>query len=256
MSTKTPNFNRYSELLSYKLGYPVSNGNADAGKYTAELRANYLNRAYNKLRRLLESISFDLVHQVYPDFYHISYSNKISGGSIPLFDIGFEIYHVFLFNTTNKFGNYPTAKEFSDAIADNKHYEADRLKAENYFKVKYNSSSDYYKPDKSSNRFFYAIINNKIEFLPSNLDNYYADLLLKRDNEEFTYEGNSDIRMPKDYQDIFLTIAAEEAMYDDGSKIALGKAQTYANEVTKQINILVGKEQKDEREGDKRTVDE
>lgn len=255
--SNNPNFIRYSELLSYKLGYPVSGGNEDAGRYTAELRANYLNRAYNKLRRLLESISFDLVQQIYPDFYHISYSNKISNGNIPLTGIGFDIYHVYIYYSS-KYPDPPSLQDFSDAVGSDKHYEANRLKPENYFKVKYNSSSDYYKPSKEDARFFYSIINNKIEFLPSDLTDYYADLLLKRDNQEFSYnEGDSDdIRIPKDYLDIFLTIAVEEAMYDDGSNIAIQKARTYAAEINRQISILMGKEQKDEREGDKRTVDE
>jgi len=245
MATLTTNLIRYSKDLSYKLGDVTALGTEDGEIYSAELRLKYLSRAYGRMKRTLNAIFPQTISKIFPDFYKVAEETAILNNAIAL-DTA-DIYNIH---------DIYVKRDSDSAVGDTwLSYQANYILPENYFRVKYNDSTDYYIPSETDGRFYYTVIDGNIKFLPeSTTYTWYADLFYQNNMLHDSYEGTLDIRIPYEYADLLLTLAAQEAMYDTGDTRALNKAQVYGGDIQRQLSILINKAQMEDIKEDNRTV--
>lgn len=232
----TPNLIRYSKLLSYKLGDPVALGTEDADLFSAELRLNYLSRAYGRLMRMMEAVSKETISRIFPDYYKTIEGQSVETVSLTSLN-AFDIFDVYMKDDNQ-----------------DEYYQANYIQPENYFRVKYGDSTEYYLPSEADNRFYYTIIDGTIKFLPTLGSKWRVDVLYKVNPAQLEYNGTVDIIIPHNFVDMLMTLAAEEAMYDLGDERSLAKAQVYAADIMRQLEIIIRKAQKEEYKEDNRTT--
>lgn len=252
MATLTTNLIRYSRDLSYKLGDVASLGTEDGEVYSAELRLKYLSRAYGRMKRILNAIFPETISKIFPDFYKVDTDKTISNNAIQLDTINaYNIHDIYVKRSSDATG---TGLD-PDSVTTWLSYQANYILPENYFRVKYNDSTEYYIPNEADGRFYYTIIDGNIKFLPEDTTyTWFADLFYQNNVTHESYEGTNDLRIPYDYLDLLLTLAAQEAMYDTGDQRALSRAQVYGNDIDRQVGILINKAQKEDIKEDHRTV--
>lgn len=219
MATNT-NLINLSKQLASKLGDRVTQGDADGVKYTAELRANYLSRGFTRLRRIARSFVDD-VSELFSDYYSMTTATGVKAADGVALGVGSLSHKIFdLFAVT---GTTPE---------DMKVIPATRLDPKTFFRLQYEDSS-YHKPSATS--FFYSVIGDKVRYLPA-IDLLAVQILFSTATDDFDYatEGR-DIKIPAEYNDLLLTLAAQEAMYDAGDT---NKAQAYMGDIKGQIELI------------------
>ena len=80
----------------------------------------------------------------------------------------------------------------------------------------------------------------------------YLDLFVVNYTKEYSSGGPSDMVLPRDYNDLFLTLAAFEAMIDKGDQQAIQKATLYAGYVKGELELIALREQLKRRKEDDR----
>lgn len=248
----TPIKDSLNVKLSYKLGSGVSTATSDGeGGFSAILRNDYLIRAYGRLMRTLGAYVKDLA-DIFPSMYKfvgktslvkadavtpLSLTTLIADGGIDLTANNLSAVEEIYFATSLASGGDATKKWVNCS----KQY------PENYMATKFATNAEY-KPNSilGSEVFYYSIINGKIVFVFNAAGGEYAEvgrvlsdiqIFMKNDTTEIA-SATKDIMIPSQYHDLLLTMAALEAMYDQGDQVSLNKAQIYASDIDRQVNIL------------------
>jgi len=231
----TPNFDKLSKDLSFKIFDPVSVGTYDGRVYTKELRASYLNRAYGKMIRTLEVIH-PKITKVFKDYFQVFVAGDLiysdseppikgnagDGNSYTLPE-PYDIYDVY----------YKASKE-----AWQKLQRADYLDPDNFLPTKL-GLNDLYVATEDNRK--WSLINNKVVLLPEGSSTKYFEVTLfcrnyfPEFNQDSTDPNNKDISIPNDYYDILITMAAIEAMSDKGQQ---AKYQLYTATLNGQLQLI------------------
>ncbi len=253
MANLTPSFDRYLKELSYKLGDPVADGVSDGAVFPQESRTNYLNRAYGRLMRNLENIMLDIT-KVFSDYFITKTIELVTDTDKKLVNQIIDTYT--LLGADNPvFDIYDVYCEIVGDDGDSAGF--GRIKychPDKYFAAKYGDDK-YYKPDDDTKTFFYAIIDAKIVFLAVNVEVLNIFFFVKNSAFIYIHGGTQDLVIPHEYEDLYLSMAAEEAMLDEGSPKSLKKAQLYNQLVGQQISIIAGKEQTRRQTEETKTTD-
>lgn len=191
----TPNFDRLSKLLSYKIFDPVSSGTEDGKKFYAIPRANYINQAYADLLLICDSIYHDKL-EVFSKYYKIIDVGDLTTASLKYtLANGYKVISAY-FSKTNGGDlikiDYQEPTTFLDA------------------KNETNAMND---PDSDNRK--YTVVNGEVLFLP-NENMYDVQLLVKNELGNFVQTDGDDIVLPRSFEPLLITLAAREAMADDG----------------------------------------
>lgn len=238
----TPKLTALSKALAFKLNDSVATGNSDGMLYPSAKRLDYLNRAYGRLRRTIVALDPMLAEKVFKNIYKLYPQLTVSTAKVSLTDkqIINDIHDIYITDATMTAGK---AKPVH------------KLKPSNYLDAKNGQSTNYYNPDETTDGFFYTVMGDEILLLPSDIpDTAKVDILADVSFEEYAQSVSAnavDMFIPNEYKDMFLCMAAAEAMYDDGEQKSLGKAQAYENFITAQINLIIAKKQSQELKGNK-----
>jgi hypothetical protein len=117
-----------------------------------------------------------------------------------------------------------------------------QIHAENYFSTLF-GLNPVYTPNDDNLSYFYAVINKMLRFAGGTALVKQIDLLFPTPSVQMQVDGDNDVCIPYEYSDLYLTLAAYEAMLDVGDQIALQKANFYNQEILNQIKIIQVKEQ-------------
>lgn len=242
MADKPKNLLSYSKQLAYKLRDPVSDGGGDGVTFYAEPRFLYLSRGFGKFIRNLENIGFR-TEFVYPQFYNFikHYFNNesklklddstnavinkneavLNGVSISLLDLGSE----------------PIFKPFKVIAKNSKtSYRGRKLNIGSAFEIMSGIRTEHYDETKMEDSFFWYIVNGSIFFAAkSSMKVSDIHILIKNPIPEFTMNQATDLYIPKEYVDLFLSYAALEAMMDIGN---INKVTIYRKEVNDELTAL------------------
>lgn len=211
----TPNLDRLSLALSYKIFDPVGTALEDGKKFYAISRINYINRAYSDLILIIESLYYDKP-KIFPKYYKL----------LEIGDLTSAPYEY----TLPK--DYEIISVFYTDQEDNNLRKADSIEPTTYLDAKYevNAMND---PDTDNRK--WTVIGGKLLFLPYNLS-YYSVIALVRDSlGEFVQGGSEDIIIPKSLEPLLLEIAAREAMADDAQ---FDKVATYTKLIAERKELL------------------
>ena len=209
----TPVLNKISKDLSYKIFDPVSSGADDGHTFSRELRLAYINRAYGKLIRTLEIIH-PKITKVFKDYYKFIELSETDTGTFPL-EQGYDVFQVY----------YKTEE-------DNGPYKANYLDPANYMTAKLGINS-FYEPTQTDR--YWTIIDNSVMLLPNNVEYLDVTAFCRSNFPGFEYEGSTDIKIPGDYEDLLITMAALEAMSDKGE---VTKYELYTRTLTAQLALI------------------
>ena len=232
--------------LAYKLGTPVSTAKEDAGPFSSELRDSYLVRAYGRLMRLIEAYVKNVI-AIFPAMYKtILYTT----GTIPkdaagataasvdaVVSAGLDLVQNGINTIEDIFLNKGT-------VVAPVWVRCSYIFPENYMSVKHATSSQYKASNVTGSEvYFYTVINGTVLFVvqaaTGDTDPTITEieLFVKNDTSAIN-SGSRDIIVPAQYYDLLLTMAAQEAMHDQGDQMSLAKAQIYASDIQAQISIL------------------
>lgn len=225
----TDNLIKYSKALSYKLNDNAESGNSDGPKFTAQLRLDYINRAIGRFRRTLIAIDEDLANRVFKNLFKIYSNQTVTANKVAL----------------------PTTEEITDIhsfyvqpTGDTNYYQCHRLTPQNYLEAKNGSLDDFYKPSTAGHKYFYSLVDREIVILSEEVSlGGKAEFIANASFNNFTYNGTSDLIIPNEYIDLFLSMASAEAMYDLGDTQSLNKATNYENYINAQLSIIMQKKQ-------------
>jgi hypothetical protein len=218
--------------LSVKIGDPKED-NGDGTLFHAINRLKYLKRAYGKLIRLL-----DLSMRKYkPNF---SSPTVIFKKDLSKVDIR-ELAKGISFSTQFKVIDEVIIKYKT------KWLQPSSLEPNHYLKTKY-GLDEINKPsvEDGKENLFYSIIDNKIFILPEVEGYVEINAIGTEDFDEISLD--TDLPITNDYADLFISLAAAEAMTDLPHP---QKVQLYRQEVVDQISVLAAYTQiKERREGE------
>jgi hypothetical protein len=217
--------------LSYKLQDAVSEGNSDGLRYSAEARLLYIQRAHHKLLRLLKLLAPDMAYKIAQDFYRTITGIADANGYVTLnTDTTWEVSNVFV-----KYA--PNSEEYK---------RCDFIEPKDWLKVKL-ALNPFYKPDLTTETFYWSIVNGQIELLPELPYNVLMEVFGAQATLDYT--GN-DIAINPEYYDVILMLAASEAYLDYGQR---DWAQQYLQNATDEIKIIAGKQTKLEGKDENKT---
>jgi hypothetical protein len=242
MADTTPKITALSKALAFKLNDNVATGNSDGALYPSAKRLDYLNRAYGRLRRTLVALDPELAEKVFKNIYKLYSQLPVAAAKVSLTDkqIINKIHDLYITDATMTQGK---AKPVHS------------IKPSNYLDAKNGQNTNYYNPDESVDGFFYTVMGDEILLLPVDIpETAKVDLLADVSFEEYSQSvsiGAVDMFIPNEYKDMFLCMAAAEAMYDDGEQKSLQKAQAYENFITNQINLIIARKQSEDIKGNK-----
>lgn len=201
--------------LAQKLGDPVIDSNTDGVIYSAELRRNYLQRAYASLIRIIDRISLqkvptfvDRIRNVYLDIEDNKVKGEPENGSLRLTGIT-EIKSIIL-------------------QSESKFYKTTYIKPEDWAGV-WSKLNNLYDP-KIDNP-YWSIIGDTLKFEPTN----YTKILITCIQEPTIDFSKSTFGLTTDYEDLFLNLACIEGFLDNGDK---DKIQLYREHVNWNLTIL------------------
>jgi len=242
---ETPRLNKYVKDLGYKLRDPVTkeNGLADGKLFFLDAKIDYLNRAYASLKRKLGSILLQ-PEKVFPDYYVMAVKDYGDDTNPDLLsDLELELVDVFagseyLFSPIDVYAKLST----TGLVADGVKYQIGWIDPENFFSTKFNANPAY-APNDDNKKYFYTIINGKMVFAAGDtMYVHYLDLFVVNYTKEYSSGGSNDMILPRDYNDLFLTLAAYEAMIDKGDQQAIQKATLYAGYVKGELELIALRE--------------
>ena len=219
--------------LSVKVGDPRED-NGDGNLFHAIDRLKYLKRAYGKMLRLL-----DLSMRNYkPEFASptVIFEKDLDKVEIDkgiTFSTRFRKIHEIVVKYF--IGDEGTWLQFT------------HLDPNHYLKAKY-GLDEVNKPslEEGKENVFYSIIDNKIYLLPESSGYKEINAIGIADFDEFAINGN--LPITNDYVDLFISLAAAEAMSDLPHP---QKVQLYRQEIVDQVSVLAAYTAiKERREGE------
>lgn len=235
-------------VLSLKIGDPVSDM-GDGKIFDFDDRLKYLERAYARLLRILPK----LMGKETPTFaktknivlQSITDGMQVLGDAIEVKDGTERIVLDDIEELYVQIQNARTTDDRSSTSAVSS-IKAIFIDPDKYLSVK-NGNNDQYTP--SVSKVFYTFFNDLIYLLPrfSSNTNKYTQIELTYKKDAPTLNRESEIPMSREYVDILVVMAANEAMQD----IARGdKVNLYTGDLSGQLAILKGYSDKIEaREG-------
>jgi hypothetical protein len=227
--------------LSLKISdYKADNG--DGSLFDFEDRLRYLRRGYSRLLRNLRN----LMRQYAPTFANSrEYLNQVVSNAEQQTGIGIDIY--------NSSGNAITIEKIEELFIKVKQTKnSGDEEAQTASTTLYNGKATYISPDKylsvkaevndmynPTKEYFYTILSNKIYLLPllTSSTKYYSeiDVVCLKDSENFDLDDT--LYIPNEFIDLFITMAASEAMQDLARSDKVG---LYNQDITTQLTILKG----------------
>jgi hypothetical protein len=226
----------FSKQLALKLRDPVNDGTEDGKLFKAELRYNYLTRAFGKLLRNLAQIGFD-VEKIYPQLFTI----------IDLwFDVNGNLKNVInvipkeINNITiplQSFYNNPIFEIFKviGKKADGTISSGRKVDSTSAFDLIMGISTQNFNIEQEKD-FFYVIINNTITLI-ANPKLQLSELHFLVKKPMTVYNATSeDLVIPVEYNDLYMSIAALEGSLDIGNA---NKVTMYRNEINGELQLLV-----------------
>ena len=265
---ETPRFNKYIKDLGFKLRDPVSqkDGLAD-GLFSLDQKTEYLNRGYSSLKRKLSSILLK-PEKVFPDYYNSvvkvideTEGTLLSSLVLALSDVFKDQY---LFEPKDIYA-YLYASEIPDGMTEIDGpadasgvpnvvaVQIGEINPENYFGTKFNAN-DIYAPNDDNWTYFFSVIDGNLVFAAGTTKKVWKlEMFVVNYTKEFQSSGNADLYLPRTYNDLFLTIAAYEAMIDKGDQQSVQKASLYAGYIKNELTLIALRERKRREQEDDRT---
>lgn len=249
----TTKFDLLLVALSLKIGDPVGAAGDDGPIYSSERRSDYLNRAYNRLRRTLVSITKDV---------NLAFNNKDKIVVIPPDEpdgppITTSIEDLFT-TGLDKRGSLLNAQEikqiYVEVTVDNvvSYYRANYLDQNKFISAKYNQNQYY---DTAEDKFFWSDFSGKIAiFGPEGLITDQTDydlisnVIIYCVSMTSTFVSSSeanavDIDIDPMYEDLLLSLAAREAMQDRGDQASVQKNSLYTQDFFDEIKVIAQRPQ-------------
>lgn len=268
MAISTPNLERFSVELSYKLRDIVSGAQEDGELFSSEQRITYLSRAYASMKKKLASVKKD-IETIFPDFFDITtlYFNEVSGEiqivPDPVESATYPNLSDLQINLTGDIIAGKTVFKPIDLFAEVKlttgnasfvTTRLDRINPENYFATLFNVNP-YYTANDENLAYFWSTLNRKLRFAGGTAVIKSLQLFYPTPTEKFIINTSSDIVIQQEYAELFLSVAAYEAMLDLGDDKALNKAKMYNGEIMTQIKLEQYKEEVTDKRDSNRTVE-
>lgn len=222
-------------ILSLKVGDVVV-AHDDGKQLSLEHRLRYLQRGYSRLIRSLRV----LMREYAPLFANVKrVRTQILDTDLEKTGIGIKIYNDGTEITIEKIEElYLKATSTTDDRTAKTFISNDiqctYISPDKYLSVK-NNTNDMYDTTKN---YFYTILSNEIYLLPilnGTLKYYQIELITLEDTATFGLEDT--LLIPNEYIDLFITMAANEAMQDIGRA---DKVQLYLNDIIGQLTMLKG----------------
>lgn len=231
----------FDKELSYKIGDPRQD-NGDGGIFPWEKRRNYIQRAYGRLVRILKSIMREHAPSFAKSRKYLTLTLKTdsekNGNNITISseDITYPLESIDeLYITVNKTSNFHQVDSKAEIKGEEKAYQGKAVKIESsrYLSVK-NGETDLYDAE---TKYFYCVLSGKIMLLPelSGKDLYYKEIEIVFAEELMSINVDSEVFIPKEYEDLLMVLAANEAMQDLGRT---DKVNLYNSDIAGQIAIL------------------
>lgn len=226
----TPVFDSLLSALSLKIGDPVSAPASDGQIFSCEQKTNYLNRAYNRLRRILASTTKDeeIVLPNLAEMVTITDAEDITsltGTGLAKSEIGTGvriIKQVFITSATSTIQcNYlDPAKYLPVTLGINDYYNTDGDKA------------------------YYTEMAGKVLIIaPTGFTTISVSLYCLSDVPTYVQGGEDDLLINPMHQDLLLALAAKEAMQDRGDAISIQKVTMYDNDFFGEVKIMAQRQQ-------------
>ncbi len=254
------NLLNYSKQLAIKLRDPVDSGGSDGEVFHAEYRFGYLTRGFGKLIRNLESIGYD-VEYIYPQFYNIldRYFQPTEGSTqwlltddgttSPLVEQTLDGLQISLNELITAIPVFQPYKIIAKGTAGNNApaiYRGRPTKISNAFEALHGLSTEHYDKTKLTDSFFFYIANGKINIVGPSKKITSLHFLLRNPLPHFASDSGSDLVIPTEFEDLFLSLAALEAVTDTGKQ---DRVALYRGEISNEIQLLgVGQKVKDSKE--------
>ena len=207
-----------SQKLSLRIEDPVENGNVDGGKYSANLRSQYLTTAYAIFKRKIRSMG--ILSSIAADNYYTKtyQSSTISqkDGSVRIQSKG-KIHMVYAVDSNNQ--NKKVQKVDSSSM----------------FSMLNNDAGSF---RQINDNFYYSFLDGSLVLYPNKMKSVHilyssADILLTED-----ISG---------YEDILLTLGTLEALKDNVDDRSINKMAILAKLVEEQF-VLIAQAEKKEQE--------
>jgi hypothetical protein len=260
MATKT-NLLAYSVSLSRKLRAEVSDGTEDRAPFTSEMRLDFIEKAYGRLRLIVETVAPDLLQLIFPDIYKRADLVAHTNGEITLNNV-FDIVRAYLMipPTVTSLTMQGTDQvltvsdlNLAEVTVSGTVYSLFKINPvfeKSYYDLIAGELSEYYDPAK---KYYRAIIERKMVIHPVPNTNCRIRYLYRQPAHEFNLLDNddTDLYIPREYKSLLLTLAAQEACYDDGSDTLLIKAERYDKEIDRETSLLKFKQDRIEKIGRK-----
>ena len=217
------------QSLSLKIGDPVNeNGDGKQSLFDFEDRLRYLRRGYARLLRNLRI----LMREFAPTFANsrevieqeIDDDTQKSG-------VGIELKRDTTVITVEKIDELFVTTTATSTEASP--IQATYISPDKYLSVK-NQGNDMYDTTKG---IFYTILSNKIYLLPilTITTKFYSKVDAMILEDAITFDKDDTLSIPNDYVDLFITMAASEAMQDIARS---DKVSLYANDINNQLSML------------------
>jgi len=218
-----------SKDLSYKLQDPVSAGDANGKRLSADNRLGYLVRAYRRFLRLVVVLYPDLIAKLFNKYYLIATLTTDAAG---VFDAS----------------TYAEVHEIFVKQPDEESYERATYEPPQDFQSIKLGQSEFYKPDLNDRNYYWSMLDGKVNVVPATT--YDVSLTYRSNVAEAVaaggYSGSVDFDIPFEYTDLLLTLAAGEAYMDVGDAQMI---QAYRTDTKEQLELLFAISKKEEQEG-------
>ncbi len=256
----TPRFNKYIKDFGYKLRDPVTkeDGLADGTLFGLDGKIEYLNRGYASLKRKLGSILLK-PEKVFPDYYTSVEKIIDNTTGTLLSDVVQSLSKVFsgeyLFEPKDIYAHLYVTDPLPSAPASlndgpegsgssTQALQIGEIDPVNFFGTKFGANADY-TPNDDTATYFYSVLNGNLVFAAGKVVKVFKlEMFVINFTKEFSSGGDYDLYLPRTYNDLFLTIAAYEAMIDKGDQQSIQKASLYAGYITNELNLVGLRERK------------
>jgi hypothetical protein len=233
------NLLRYSKQLAIKLRDPVDDGRADGQTYFSEFRFGYLTRGFGKLIRNLECLDLDIEY-VFPQLYSIK--SKFFNEKQEFVDIKSNSAEEYTINNKSipldkLIGNpaFKIYKAIAKSFDNKKSFRGRETAINNAFDVLFGLGSEHYNTT-DENSFIYYISGGRVNFVSNDkIKVGSVNMLIKTPLPKFSPDSTMDLVIPVEYEDIFLSLAALEAVIDIGN---VNGAQLYRADINSELKLL------------------
>lgn len=267
MATKNPNFERLLKSLSQKLRDPITAVTADGKIFSYEQKAGYLREAYIRVKRKIKQIAPTLYNIYFPSEtkYFVIYVDYVNDAI--KFTLNESIEAILDIKKESTATNPPLLAQVTVNLGeifgtddpqiisqiheiyvyvtlDSKAWEyktAAYLDPENFFKSIFDAASEFY--SKKKGNIYFTVMNNKVIF---SSDTYKVSKIKFHTPNFvplFKADGNYDLIINSEIEDLFKAEAALEAMLDKGDNQGLTKAKFYSSFISNELSLVKYREE-------------